>query len=135
MGDWSNRKTGTVNMVNLSNLIRGKHERKIKNNPDYVNAFAATMKLLQEKNIKVILLYLPYVDLLEFNDPKRDATREIIRQYAGLNPNVYFLDYTQPLSDQHQWYFDPNHLNPMGQAAATELLIKDIKALRESNNK
>lgn len=128
-GDWSNKKSGTVNLEELINNIKTGKVRKINSAPANVEVFNKTMQLLLERRVKVILLYIPYVDKLEYNDLKRAEVIALFRKFADSNQNVCFVDLTSELASHHQWYFDPNHLNPEGQKVATEKLIDSIKLI------
>jgi hypothetical protein len=128
-GDWSNRKSGSVNMELLTQNIKSGNVRHIKNEQANIDAFYGTMTMLQKKDLIIILLYIPYVDGLEFNDPRREETITIFKRYALENPAIIFYDLTSSLTSKHNLYFDPNHLNPDGQKVATEKLIEVIKQI------
>jgi lysophospholipase L1-like esterase len=113
----------------LTQNIKSGNVRHIKNEQANIDVFYETMQMLQKKGLKIVLLYFPYVDLLEFNDLRREETITIFKRYALENPAIIFYDLTSSLTSKHNLYFDPNHLNPDGQKIATEKLIEVIKQI------
>jgi hypothetical protein len=129
LGDWSNKKKGEVNISSLKSNIANGSVRKINSKATNIATFQKTMQFLESKNITVVLLYIPYVDILENNDSKMQETKNIFKKYSSDHPAVRFIDLTYPASSEHSWYFDPNHLNPKGQKELTEIVISELKKI------
>jgi hypothetical protein len=134
MGDWSNKKTGELNIHSLEKNISSGNIRKVKIDSTLLNSFQKSMSLLKRNNIEVILLYLPYADKLEYNDPKREEVIHILKHFSDTNPGFHFLDYSEFLRE-NSFFFDPNHLNPAGQKIATDQLIKDLVSKNDAGNR
>jgi hypothetical protein len=127
--DWSNKKTGELNLGSLEKNISSGNVRKVQIDSTLLSSFHRSMSLLKKNNMEVLLLYLPYAGKLEYNDPKRSEVIEILKNFAETNSGFYFLDYSEFLQI-NSYFFDPNHLNPTGQKVATDHLIKDFLSNR-----
>lgn len=121
---WDNLKFGTVNVQKLNNQIKNGKFRKINTTVENISILLETIQLLQDKQIKVILLYLPTIDSInKVEKEKFENTLQIFRDLENEYNNVEFVNYLEPFSHQHDLFFDPIHLNPKGQSIVTEKLI------------
>lgn len=125
--DWSNLKYGTLDALALHRQILGGDVRKIKNDPANLTSFLRAMEMLQADGRAVVLVYFPYAYELEHSDPLRDSTFDIFRDYAQKHPGVRLIDLSSAVGSHSEWYFDPNHLNPLGQKEATQAFIDAFK--------
>lgn len=128
LGNWSNFKEGIVDTTRLKKEIKSKEFRHIDNSPLNIDALRETIIELGKKNITVILLYVPTIDL--FNQAEPELFQESIAIFEELDSShehVTFLDYNDFYSHNHDLFFDPIHMNPKGQLEVTKRLIKDLK--------
>lgn len=128
LGKWDNYKYGRVDMDRLKLEISSGNFRKIKKDPENIKILKETILLLKEKNIAIILVLLPSVDLFREEEPKQ--FNEVISIYQNLAlefDNVSFLNYFDPFSSNYSLFFDPIHLNPDGQRLISKEIIKHLK--------
>ena len=122
---WDNLKSGSVNIERLNENILQGNFRLIKNNPQNIKILTETIEILKKNNIKVILLYVPTIDIVnQFEKYKFQETLEIFINFTKKYDNVDFVNFLEPFSHQHDLFFDPIHLNPKGQSVITDTLIK-----------
>ncbi|MGB5820435.1 MAG: hypothetical protein WBG90_13205 [Saonia sp.] len=127
LGEWTNLKFGKVDVEGLKTNIANGNFRKIKNARENIRVFRETLELLAENNIRVILLYVPTIDLLtEVQELEYGDTLRFIEEISGEFNNVEFLNLQGPMSHDHTLFYDAIHLNPEGQAIATQELISYI---------
>ena len=125
LGKWDNLKSGSVNIERLNENILQGNFRLIKNNPQNIKILTETIEILKKNNIKVILLYVPTIDIVnQFEKYKFQETLEIFINFTKKYDNVDFVNFLEPFSHQHELFFDPIHLNPKGQSVITDTLIK-----------
>ena len=132
LGNWANFKYGVVDTVRLKKEIKLKKFRHIDNSPLNIEVLKETIVELGKKNVAVILLYVPTIDLFNRVEPK--LFQESIAVFEELEDrcqHVTFLDYNDFYSHDYSLFFDPIHMNPKGQQEVTKRLIKDLK-LEES---
>ena len=124
--NWSNLKYGTVDTIKLEKKIDNQTYRKINNNPDNIRVLEETLSLLRENNINVILLNLPTIDKL--TNIQQEDFNNTFRIFKNLtNDQVEFVDFQEPWSHRYDLFFDPIHLNPLGQSTITKELIEYLK--------
>ena len=122
----SNLKYGTVDTIKLEKKIDNQTYRKINNNPDNIRVLEETLSLLRENNINVILLNLPTIDKL--TNIQQEDFNNTFRIFKNLtNDQVEFVDFQEPWSHRYDLFFDPIHLNPLGQSTITKELIEYLK--------
>ncbi|PIF00024.1 MAG: hypothetical protein CR994_08125 [Maribacter sp.] len=125
---WTNLKFGNVDLKMLKGNIANGRFRKIENSMGNIMVLRETLALLSEKNINVILLYVPTIDLLSNAlGPEYNKTIDIFNELAVEYDNVEFLNLQEPWSHNHDIFYDPIHLNPHGQIIITEELNKYLK--------
>jgi len=123
---WDNLKYGIVDTLKLLKTIEKGTYRKINNNENNIKLFKETLELLKQKDIKVILLYVPTIDKLEkIQQEKFDKTIKIFRDQVS--DKVEFVNLQEPWSNRYDLFYDPIHLNPKGQKQITAELIKYLK--------
>ncbi len=128
--NWANFKFGTIDTTKFkSEIIEGKY-RKINSNNANRLIFEKSLKNLLIKNIKVILLYVPTIDLYNRTEPKKFKTEiNYFRNIPTAIPGVSYIELIEPLSHDYSIFFDPVHLNPKGQKIVTEQLAKELNRI------
>lgn len=123
---WDNLKYGTVDTLKLIKTIKNDSYRKINNNNANIKIFKETMALLKQNDIKIILLYVPTIDMLEnVQQDNFDKTIKIFE--AQTDDHLVFVNFQEPWSHNYNLFYDPIHLNPRGQKQITEELITFLK--------
>jgi lysophospholipase L1-like esterase len=83
---------------------------------------------LSEKNIKLILLFIPVAAPLNAIDPdKQEKVIEIFENAAIADKGVYFLDYNQDHQHDLKLFYDLRHLNAKGNMLVTDRLAGDVQ--------
>jgi hypothetical protein len=125
-GVWDNLKYGTVDTLKLEQEISRGNYRQINNTIENIELFKASVQLLTERGIHVILLHVPTIDKLETIQQREfDETIAIFKSLES--ENVTFLNFQEPWSHQYEIFYDPIHLNPKGQKQITSQLIRALK--------
>ncbi|WP_299361305.1 hypothetical protein [Winogradskyella sp.] len=123
---WDNLKFGELDTLKLKMEIDKGNYRKIANNEANITVFKETMALLMANDIKVVLLYVPTIDMLEtIQKEEFDETIQIFKSQT--NGDITFLNFQEPWSHRYELFFDPIHLNPQGQKKITDQLISFLK--------
>lgn len=130
---WTNFKKGTVDIERLKKEISSGLSRKIEFYEKSISLFKETLELIKEEGATVVLAYIPTVDILNESEPlKYKQTIEFFEQIAKDDKNIYFFNYNEKFSHQHDLFFDPVHLNPKGQKIVTEKIIENIEPILRS---
>ena len=58
----------------------------------------------------------------------------MFEKYASADEGVIFLNYNTEFQNRHELFFDPIHLNPMGQEAVTQRLGRDLQRILTDAN-
>ncbi len=128
LNNWTNLKIGEVDTERLKKQIAAGDYRRINNSTTNINILRETIKELSDRNIKVILLYVPTIDLYNQAEPQKfNETLNILQQIDDDFESVSLLNYLEPWAHDYTLFFDPIHMNPKGQKLVTEKLIKDLK--------
>jgi hypothetical protein len=132
--NWANLKFGKVNIPNLEKDIGDGRFRRIAFVADNLRVFAQTLRYARERDIQVVLVYIPTVDVLNHVEPQlhRKAV-SIFQSYAAADPGIVFLDYNQDYENRHELFFDSIHLNPQGQDLVTNRLAADLRQVLANN--
>lgn len=130
LNNWSNLKFGTVDTVRIKKEIQNGDFRKIKNSPDNIAILKRSLSILKEKNIKVVLLYVPTIDFYNVAEPNKfKETMDIFNAIKKEFSNVTLLNYNEPFSHDYTLFYDPIHMNPKGQHEVTMQLVKDLQTM------
>jgi hypothetical protein len=126
--NWDNFKIGTVNIEAIeTDPTAG---RRIRFDEDYIEAFEETLDLLQQKDVKVMLINTPAVDLLNNIEPQNYAEiLSMFENYATQYDNVVFFDLNPEFSSDYSLFYDFIHLNRDGQKVVSEAIIRDVKSV------
>ena len=127
--DWSNYKSGLLDVDKLRSQVDKKQYRHIEFAPDLIEIFEQTLQLLTEKNIKVVLVNTPVANLLNQCEP--DKYEKIIGYFhkkADSSPFIYYWDMNPEYSKRYELFFDSIHLNPQGQKVVSDKIIELLKS-------
>lgn len=128
--DWSNYKSGQLDIKVLQEQIATNKQRKIDLNKELIQTFENTLQLLTQRNISVILVNTPIA--MPLNEYEPDSYRHIISYFQEItkkNRLISYWDYNPVYSNNYSLFFDPIHLNPKGQEVITQELIQNFNAL------
>ncbi|QWX84358.1 hypothetical protein H0I23_01525 [Cellulophaga sp. HaHaR_3_176] len=129
LGKWDNLKFGKVDTLSLKEKIKSGDFREIKNTSSNIKFFNETLELLSENNIKVILMYVPTIDILRDNqEVKYKETIALFDAISKKSHNINFVNFQEPWSHNYDLFYDPIHMNPEGQKVVTKELIKYLKS-------
>jgi hypothetical protein len=129
-GRIENKKQFRMRLENYQGVLAREKERRIRINPAAVACFQETISFLTGKNITVVLVFIPVVDLLNAIDPaSQKRVIDIFSDLARDNNHVIFLDYNKDYESRHDLFYDLRHLNEDGNAVITGRLIEDLKRL------
>ena len=132
LGKWDNLKFGNVDVDRLEKQISNNTYRKINNDEENIRVFKESIVLLLAKNINIVFLQLPTIDVLtDVQERKYNETIEIIKGISNKYDTIYFLNFQEPWSHNHKIFYDPIHLNPYGQELLTKELINYLKKNEE----
>ena len=125
--DWKNRSVKQLNIELLKRQIAKGSFWKVKLNHDTQALFEETLDFLKAQDIRLILLYLPNVDLLNNAEPEKTAEAlKYIKETVSHYSNVTFIDANSPFESRYELFIDPLHLNPKGQLEVTTFLAPQI---------
>lgn len=128
--DWSNKKSGTIDIEAYKQLLANNQERHIDMNDKLIDRFKQTIKLATDRGIRVVLVNPPTLDLL--NNYERDKFEKICRWYetfASTEPLVDYWDFNTEYSTDHSIFYDRLHVNTQGQSIISNEILERIKAL------
>ena len=99
--------------------------------PGHVGCFEEILKLLRSQNIKVVLVYLPVIDIERDRiDPRyRERVIGMFRGYAAQDPGVLFLEDAKKYEHAYDLFCDQWHVNRDGQALLTNDLARAVKGM------
>ncbi len=126
--DWSNYKVGQLDVSQLENQVATGKQRKIHFEQELIDIFEETLMQLTNKNIHVILINTPIAQPLNSYEP--DMYQRFIsymQDKAKNNKLIEYWDYNPTYSNQYNLFFDPIHLNPLGQQTITQQIVQNFK--------
>ncbi len=130
LGKIENKKNSLIRIEDYTNYLEREKKRKIRINPESLQCFQNSIDYLTKKGIKVILVFLPVIDLLNDIDPiNQDRVVSIFMKAATDNTNVYFLNYNQDYQHDYKLFYDLRHLNKEGNIIVSDRLIMDLQDL------
>ena len=126
--NWSNMKSGVIDIEAYKNqLVRG-GERHIEMNPELMAEFDETVEMLTSRGIKVALVNTPTLDLLNAYEPERyQMMVDWFQQYADSLDLVEYWDFNPEYSHRHELFYDRIHLNVQGQRVISPLITAKIE--------
>lgn len=103
---------------------------KIDLNPALMKELEQAIQDASRHNVKVILLQTPIAKyLLNGKDKEYAMVKDYYQSFADNNPNVYYIDFTDDISDKYDLFFNPTHLNVRGQELYTKRLCEELRAI------
>jgi len=129
-GKIENKKKSSMRVEDYQNYLEREKNRNIRLNTEGLKCFQDSIDYLAKKGIKVILAFIPVVDLLNHIDPvSQKKVVGIFRQAADESQNVYFVDYNQDYQHNHELFYDLRHLNKEGNKIVTARLVEYLREL------
>lgn len=126
--DWSNRKTGQINIEAYKKRLADGNERHINMNEALMTEFTETVEMLTQRGVRVILINTPTLDLLNDYEPEKyEQMMAWFESYAKENDLVEYWDFNPSYSSRYDLMLDRLHLNVKGQQVVTGELIKKLK--------
>lgn len=130
LGFYSNLKYGVIDTLEYKKRIDKNDFRKITFDKQLQEKFEEILKLVSGKNIKLVLLLIPTIDILNRTEPEKyDKAIGLLREYSQKYKNVYFLNYNYELAKEHDLFYDAVHLNQKGNREVTARLINELKEI------
>lgn len=130
LGLYSNLKIGKIDTLNYQNRIKNGEFVKIAFDKGLKANFEETLEYVQNKDIILILILIPTIDILNKTEPEKyQKAVNLLEEYSIKYKNVFFFNYNSEYADQHDLFYDQVHLNPSGNKIITERLIKDIEEI------
>lgn len=134
LNNWSNFKTNTIDIEWYKNWLSEGNERNIDMNDTLISQFKETISLLTDRNIKVILVNTPTLDLVNQYEPdKYQNIMNWYKSYANSNDLIEFWDFNPKYESDYSIFSDRIHVNNKGQQIITEEIIKKLKLEIENN--
>lgn len=126
--DWSNKKNGIIDIKLYHKKLENDDERHIMMNPELIETFKATINMLTDRGIRVILINTPTLDLLNNYEPdKFKNVVEWFEKFTLENDLVEYWDFNPQYSSRHEIFYDRLHLNAHGQEIITTEIINRLK--------
>lgn len=130
LGNWSNYKFGMVDTLQLKKNVEEGSYRKINSEAANKAIFEETLNLLMQRNIRVVLVYVPTISFYNRAEPEKfNAERAYFEKLAAAYEQIEYFEYLEEWENSYTFFFDPIHLNPEGQQAFTSSFSKDLKQL------
>lgn len=129
MSDWSNYKLGVVDMDKVRQNMNSSHQlRPIVFDADLCAVFEATLDILVNRNIDVVLINTPIIK--EYNEADPASYHKVIEYFQQLEKSsekIHYWDFNIEFSDHYDLFFDPIHLNRKGQEVITNRIINSAR--------
>jgi hypothetical protein len=126
--DWSNRKTGRLDVETLKKKVAAGQVQPIRFDPQNVEVFEKTISFIRTQGAVLVLLYIPTFHV--YNDVEPQGYAQAVRmfeRYAQQDKGVVFLNYNPLYAEQAEIFYDPIHLNAKGREVVTQTLIRDLQ--------
>lgn len=127
--NWSNYKNGIIDIQSLKNREFGKQLRPIIVDQNLKNTFEKSLSLLTEKGINVVLLNTPIIK--EYNEYEPENRLKIIDYFKLLDESsdlIHYWDLNPQYSERYDLFYDPIHINSIGQPIITQEIINLYKS-------
>lgn len=128
--NWSNYKSGTIDVEAYKKVLENGDERHIQMNKELIEEFNETIGMLTSRGVKVILVNTPTLDLLNAYEPdKYQMMVDWFQQYADSLDLVEYWDFNPEYSHRHELFYDRIHLNVQGQQVISPLIAERVERL------
>jgi len=98
------------------------------------NCFIETIRFLRSKEVKVVLLYIPTLDLYNrHHEEEGQFVESTLLSLAAKDNGILFLNYSKRYQSVHEYFSDFEHVNRDGQIRVTDDLINDISPFIVNN--
>lgn len=97
--------------------------------PEAQKAFEDTINFITSKGIRLVLVYIPTINLPPEINQEYVQFDHMIKYYKTQNKLVEYLNYKDLFGDKHELFCDPGHLNRAGQKIVSEKLAEDLVRL------
>ena len=112
------RKIASINLGEQKKIIPGNIDR-----------FLDIVQFLRSRNIKVLMIYMPFIDLVsDQNRETRLQTTEILREVASKDSGITLIETADALSRRHDLFIDATHPNRAGQELYTRIIAERISS-------
>ncbi len=99
--------------------------------PENLERFNRLVQLARSEGMTLVLLYLPFIDLLdEEGSGEASATLPIFRRYAAGDPGIRLIELDPSWRHRHELFADATHPNRAGQIYITRQIAADLAALQ-----
>lgn len=133
--NWSNYKSGQLNLDNLELQIANGTQRHIQFEQDLIEDFENTLSLIESKGIITILVNTPIAKPLnEYEPEKYQAFIEYMKEQDSCSPLVFYWDLNPEYSECYELFFDPIHLNIEGQKVINQTLINRFNKFKSEHD-
>ena len=136
--NWSNYKSGTIDVEAYKKVLENGGERHIQMNPELIEEFKETMDMLTSRGVRVILVNTPTLDLLNSYEPdKFQMMVGWFQKYADSHPLVEYFDLNPEYASRHELFYDRIHLNVDGQKVISMVITHKLRSIigKEINDK
>jgi hypothetical protein len=128
--NWGSAKHATIDMNRLTLEIAKGYVKPITFDTEWIERFEQSLHVVRGKGIPIVLLFIPTIDRLAAVDPGNYAKAlDRFRGYQAQDEDIVFLDYNPEFAHQHDLFYDPIHLNVVGQYKVTERLALDLRRI------
>ncbi len=129
LGNWKNFKLGVLDTLALRRQIDSGTQRRICFEENLRTDFEKTLEIIESRGIRVVLVNTPVAKMLNESEPEEYARMiSYFRSLAQTHELVDYLDLNPELSGRYELFFDPIHLNPDGQKAATADIVRYLNS-------
>jgi uncharacterized protein YlbG (UPF0298 family) len=103
--------------------------------PEEVRRFEETIAYLLNRNAKIVLLFIPQMDISNASLKLQNAQAvKLLTNVASRHPDIVFLNYNFKYEHRHELFCDAHHVNQSGQRLVTENLVADLRnAMKNSD--
>lgn len=130
--NWNNLKFGLVDLSRFEKEVYQGEFRRIENSDLLINDLKKTLLFLAKREITVILVNMPVIDLLlNPQQAEYDETVYLFKEIAEKSEYVEYLFFNKSLYSDYDLFFDSIHLNPKGQKVITNEFLKYINNIKK----
>ncbi|MFI3297227.1 MAG: SGNH/GDSL hydrolase family protein [bacterium] len=126
--NWDNMKYGNIDINHYKAILQKGDERNILMEEELIISFKRTIDNIICRNIKVVLINTPTIDLLNnYDRDKFNFITDWFLSYAANNNMVEYWDFNPEYADQYSIFYDKIHLNSSGQQIITTEIIEQLQ--------
>lgn len=134
LSNWDNYKFGVVDTLQLKKNIDSGHFRKINSTEENKAFFLKSIQKLNGRGIKVVLIYIPTISYYNQAEPEKfEELRKFFQELDQSSSEINYLEYLKDWDHRYELFFDPIHLNPEGQQALTNAILRDLKKIKHDS--